>query len=465
MMKLLVVPSSRSRWSKRAIFFAALVMILWIGNSINMVKRASHSGSDVGVFYQTAVLLNQGGGAEVYGAKGLFHGWFRCIPPAGLAFFQPLAHFGPGVAGFLWMLLNWAMLAAAIVMLRRFLGRLDHQRRLYQSLFPYAAILLVLMSLGSIQVGQFSLLFTACWIGYLLANTRDRGFWMGLSLALPSAIKIYPVLLLMVPLSVRGRRGFREMGFFALGIVLLCGVVPTLFNGVRVVELTTSFLREVVFNPNGRMSENFRVGSVSNQGLESIFLRYLSYDPQFHAEYPRFPHLLWPHEQVLHLANWIRLVIFAISAGVAFRWRHRALLPPIYAALCMAALWTATLILIMPGPKARYGVYAYVAFLPLLGQIAAAARQPNRLAHRLLLGWTVVFVGLISQFIPDGMRACGFGFIGSLGLWGTNLWLLIRQAKIRPSIPGVNPGATAQNRFGDFPDNVDNRRNKIRAFE
>ena len=416
-------------WSRKAVFFGVLVTIVLLVNSFTMVQKASRGHSDIGVFYQSALRLNHGGGAEVYKIRTEDKGWFRCIPPAGLAFFQPLARFSPGISGFLWMLFNWVMLGAALVMLHRFLGRLDHQRRLYASLFPWMAILLVLMSVGSIQVGQFSLLFTTCWIAYLLAATRNRGFWMGLALSLPSAIKIYPALMLMVPLAVKGRRSWKEIGFFVLGLVIFCAIIPTLFNGTRVVELSRSFVREVVFNPAGRMSEDLQVGSVSNQGLESIFLRYLSYDPPFHSQFAHFPHGNWPKEQVLRLASGVRLAILGISFGVVWRWRRRSLHHPIYGTLCMVALASAVLYLTMPGPKARYAIYAFVAFLPLFGSVAAAARLNRRVSYRLRATLMVVCIAFILQFIPNVMRAYGCGFIGALFLWGTNLWLLIKQSK------------------------------------
>ncbi|WP_157947749.1 glycosyltransferase 87 family protein [Abditibacterium utsteinense] len=116
----------------------------------------------------------------------------------------------------------------------------------------------VLMSVDSIQVGQFPLLFTTFWIAYLLLSaTRNRGLWMGLALALPGAIKIYPALMLMVPLSLKGRRGWREIGFFVLVLIFFCGIIPTLFNGPRVMELSRSFVREVVFNPAGGCRKTF----------------------------------------------------------------------------------------------------------------------------------------------------------------------------------------------------------------
>jgi hypothetical protein len=55
---------------------------------------------------------------------------------------------------------------------------------------------LLVLAAGSIQVGQFSLLFLTCWILALDGLARRRDFVAGVAFAPPIAIKLYPALLL-----------------------------------------------------------------------------------------------------------------------------------------------------------------------------------------------------------------------------------------------------------------------------
>jgi len=58
------------------------------------------------------------------------------------------------------------------------------------------------LSAGSIQVGQFSVLFATCWILFVSAFAGGNYFSAGILLGLPTAIKLYPVMMLAVPISL-----------------------------------------------------------------------------------------------------------------------------------------------------------------------------------------------------------------------------------------------------------------------
>ena len=420
------------RWSKPALFLTALATLAVLAQSVSLVVRASDSdtASDFGVFYQTATMLNNGAGGEIYDIGSQRSGWRRCIPPAGLVIFQPLARLSPTLAGVFWMLLNLGLLAAAVIVLHRFIGKLDRQRHVYQSAFPWMVGIFLLLSCGSIQVGQFSLLFVACWIFSLSAAASGRSFWAGMALAFPAAIKLYPALMLAVPLST-GKR--REVLFFWVGLFIVGGIIPFLVYGPRTWDLTTSFLHNVILNPQGRIADAQKLAS-GNQGLDAVLLRYLSYNPKFHSRHPVLPHLSIAPEQVLLLANILRLAVLALSAAVIARWQRGVRDSPLYAALQMAAFWSATLYLLLPETKSRYAVYTFLAFVPLIGAAVEARMQGNHRRHAAFCALTAFCLVLTLLLIPGSLRAYGVGFIGSLALWIANLRNIALKSQTEPAL-------------------------------
>ena len=95
----------------------------------------------------------------------------------------------------------------------------------------------------------------------------------------------------------------------------------------------------------------------------------------------------------------------------------------------MAGLWSATLWIMLPEAKARYAVYPFLGFFPLL---AAAGASKWRLSP---LIWVyrraIVIICLLSVLgaMPVSFRACGIGFLGSLILWVENVRLLLASAR------------------------------------
>lgn len=421
--------AGQPRRSKVASLFVALAVLIVLMQAVQLVRRASWEASDFGVFYQTATMLQQGAGGEIYDLRDQKPGWPRCIPPAGTVLLQPLAWFDSGAAGVVWALLNLGLLATAVAALREFIGKLDRHRLVYQSAFVWAVILFLVLSTGSIQVGQLSLLFVCCWVFYLYAAANGWGFWAGLALAIPGAIKLYPVLMLAVPLST-GKR--REVLWFGAGLLLVCAVIPFAVYGPRTWDLTTSFLHNVILNPQGRISlaQTLIPG---NQGLDAVLLRYLSCDPKFHHRHSEIPHLNLAREQVLHLANALRLLVLVVSAAVIVRWRRRVRDSPLYAVLQMAAFWSATLYLILPETKARYAVYAFLGFLPLIAAATEARMQGNRLRHAALCGLTVFCLVLVLSLTPHSLRVLGLGFIGAFALWVANIRFLTLENELAGS--------------------------------
>ena len=412
-----------AQWSNAARVFVALTALVVITQSVSLVLRASSGKSDVGVFYRSARLLSEGAGADFYTERDTATGWYRTIPPAGLVIFQPLARLNRTAAGCIWAVLNVAFLVTAVLALGAYITCIDYERQYYQDAFPWIVGVLALLASGSIQVGQFSLLFVACWIFSLAALARGRSSWAGLSLALPSVIKLYPALMLAVPLAGCRRRRASVIAFFFLGVLVFGAIVPFVALGPRAWEVTESFLLNAILGGEGGVARYtlLGAGSASNQGLDSVLLRYLTDSPAFHSRYRSVPHLALDRQVVLQLANWLRaaILITTIAAVVRSRWGLDRY--PLNALMHFAALWSATLYVILPETKARYAVYTVLAFLPMCMLASRARAEGNRTAFVAWSGTIMLCLAMVLQAFPTWVHAFGIGYVGQLALWAFNL--------------------------------------------
>ncbi|MFQ6069908.1 MAG: glycosyltransferase family 87 protein [Candidatus Aminicenantales bacterium] len=413
-------------WQKLPLILLLITVIAVIIASIQLINFASHGKSDISVLLRTAALLKAGAGGELYTEKDKATNWPRCIPPAGMVFIQPLQSLGPTWAGIIWTLINLSLLTGASVALYYFIEKLDYQKHIYQNLFPYALMILFLLAIGSIQVGQFSLLFLSCWIFYLYASSDNHSFWGGVSLSIPSAIKLYPLLMLAVPLFSGKRKAVSVISFFFIGILILVIILPFAFYGTRTLDLSVSFVKHTLLSPEGMRSVYRRLttGSLSNQGLDAVLLRYLTHSPEFHSKFSYVPHLNLTRQNVLLLADIIRVVIILITSWVALRWFRHVKNKHIYSSMMMAALWSSALYLIIPLTKSRYAVYTFIGFLPLLEMIEIARIKRNWPKYVSLLCFMLLCFVLILLAIPDYLRAYGIGILGALGLWAANVKLM-----------------------------------------
>jgi hypothetical protein len=402
----------------------ALLLVMTLIQAVSLVRRGSRGDSDVSVFYRTTVLLNTGVGGELYPRADPVTGWPVSLSPTGLALFQPLASLGPLGASTGWALFNVGLLGVSLVGLRDFLKRTTRRA---DEVFPWAATVFIILSAGTIQVGQFSLLFVTCWILFLNAFSAGRYFWAAMLLAVPSAIKLYPAMMLAIPLSVAPnvRTAARHVLLFAGAMVIVSLVVPILVYGARGWDLYVSFWKNVILSPTGQVPfmQNLQAGA--NQSLDTVLLRYLSHDPDFHARFASIPHFRLARDTVLGYANLARAAVLLTTIVSVRRWRARA---PAFGPrdlMLMAALWSSTLYVMLPEIKARYAVYTFLAFLPLL---EAAADRGTRSAWSWVSGPARIaaYVVLLLVLLPGLLKAYGVGFLGALLLWTGNVWIVAR---------------------------------------
>ena len=401
----------------------AILIIFNVAQCVSLVKRAP-KGTDFTVFYNTGRLLDAGAGGEIYRGTDETTEWLRTIPPFGQAIIYPFEQSSIQIAALGWGVFNLILLAMTAWALREFAARLDGKSRVFGAIWPTSVLLLLAMAPASIQVGQFSVLFVACWIFALgLLATRFRAL-AGAPLAIPICIKIYPALLLLVPVLARRPKFLLSTLIF----VALCSAVPFAIYGARTPELNRSFWRSAIVGDapgGGRVAEAQRASSPANQGLDSVALRYLTSGQPIQKRYPQLPHLALPIGAAMSAINAARALIIALSLFVGWRFWRRGKLSPLWGQAMLLALVCAALYLVLPGAKTRYAIYAFPAFWPLLC-CALAARKLNK--TRAFWAWNALALTCLTllAFTPSPLRLWGAGWLGALALWIANCVLLWR---------------------------------------
>ena len=388
-----------------------LSFLFLLTTSVSLCKRAYRGETDFSVFYRAAVSLSNGAGGEIYAMRDEPTGWYNCIPPIGMVPFMALVAFAPVVAGALWAAFNIGLLALCFILLRKIYAKLTVERIYYEQTLPWVLVLLGFFGGVCVQTGQTSILFVACWLGYILTTSQSRPAISGLLLAIPACIKLYPLLFGIVPLL---RRKLNEVTLGIAWIVVLSVAVPYLFFGTTVIELLVDFFKYQVLDPGGRVMTAASPRAVSNQGLDAVLLRYLAHIPEVHDGARGFPHLSLDPDAVLLLANVLRLAIIGATVVASVSWIKKTNEDP---PLVLMALWCAALYMILPGAKGRYAIYA----LPALAVMIASAKRElgaGRIADsRRIAALAVLCTALLLQIVPDATLNYGVGFIGQIILW------------------------------------------------
>ena len=401
------------RWNPVTFTLLAILVVFNVAQCLVLVKKASN-GTDFTVFYNTGRLLDAGAGAELYRGKDETTRWLRTIPPFGQMVIAPFGQSSIRAAAIGWGIFNLALLAATATALRAFMRRLDGKSRVFGAVWTWSVLFLLAMAPASIQVGQFSVLFTACWVFSLaLAATKFRDL-AGAPLAIPICIKIYPAVLLAVPLLARRPRWLAGTLVF---VALFCAA-PFLIYGARTPALSASFWHNAIASSDGRLAEARNANSPANQGLDVVALRYGT-NQEIQKRFPNFPHLSLPVESVMSAVSGVRAFIILVSLVVGWRFWRRGKIAPLWGQAMLMALMCAALYAILPGAKTRYAIYEFPAFWPVL-VCAFAARRLNQ--RRALWAWSVFgFLCLMFiAFTPSPLRVYGVGWFAAVALWLVN---------------------------------------------
>jgi len=418
-------PNRRPGWANLAGWgFTALAAVVAVTQCAVLIRRARQGRTDFSIIYRTAEAINQGHRGDLYG-EPLDPSWPRSIPPVGTIPFQALAAMEPGPAAAVWSAAALALLAGGAVCMRLLVGRLGDRAGDYRLALPWATGVMILLACDCLQTGQFSILFAACWLAFMLAAARGRSIWAGLALALPAAVKFYPAMMAAVPLAMR--KG-RQVLLLAVGWIVLTAIVPLcVFGPARAWDLSAGYVRHNFLADDNVVNLRFHAPTVSNQAIDVVMLRYLTHDVEFHAAAPRVPHLDWPRPLVLVLAQIVRAGIVVLAVLASWRWVRAPGRREPQTVIVLTALWAATLYLVLPETKARYAVYVAPAYLPILAAAAAAAR---RKCYRALAGWTVLIAASLAAVLypPKIALHFGLGLAGPIMLLAAMLALMARRA-------------------------------------
>lgn len=402
-------PTWITRIKRWALAVAILVTVL---QSVTLVQRGERRLSDIGVYHRASEMLRHGAGADIY--RGTQPGWPISMPPVGFAVFKPFASLGNLGGSLAWAAVNLALLAViAGAVWRTVHGRAPDLERV----FPWVITVLLLLSAGSLQVGQFSILFVACWALALLAAAKGKPATSAIWLALPAAVKLYPAVLAAAPVaSARNRQAAAKTALVFVGAALSVWLfVPFAAYGAEAPAMNLSWLQNVILN-GAQMEYLCSLRAVSNQGMDTILLRYLTHDPSFHDAH-FLPHLHLPKAFVLALAHAARILVVAVTSWFVWR-RHRAEAArnrlTTESVLAVFAAWVSAMYLIMPETKSRYAVYTFLAFLPWLNDAARAATFRAQWQHAAGMALTIA---LVAGALPQTLQVWGAGFTGALALW------------------------------------------------
>ncbi|MDQ2986845.1 MAG: DUF2029 domain-containing protein [Armatimonadota bacterium] len=407
---------------------ALLIAVCFLAvQCISLGKRAWRGDTDFSVFYRAAVDLSRGVGGEIYAQRDQPTGWYNCIPPVGMGVFVAMSWMHRLAAGIVWGLFNVGLLALCFDLLRRIYSKMSTERLHYEATLPWATVSLAVFGGVCIQTGQTSVLFVTCWLAYVLVTSENRRSFAGFALALPAALKLYPILFAIIPL-IRRRKG--ELVWISVWLVVLSIVVPAIMFRHQFLELLTTFFQYQVFDPDGRVMTAANPTAISNQGLDAVMLRYFSYVPSLHDRVGNFPSLgLDPHI-VMFAANVIRVAIVSATAFASVRWIRRSGDEP---PLLLLSLWCATLYVILPGAKARYAIYVLPAFLLMIAGAHRAWSQGRIIESRKVVALVVVCAILLLQILPTFALEMGLGLIGPFVLWCYAMnWLAADSLARRP---------------------------------
>ena len=296
-----------------------------------------------------------------------------------------------------------------------------HQQRL---LATWSAVILLALAAGSLQVGQLSILFVACWSVAALAMQDDRESAVCVALAVPAAVKLYPVLLFAAPLLLASgaRAAFRRLACYSLALLLVSVAVPMAVWGVApAVRFELSFFEHALLGSGGRLQTMVDLHSTANQGLDATLMRYLGGGTELHRQHPEVPHLGWPTNVVLWSATAVRGAMLLVTVWFTLRRRAAARGGDRWAVLDVVGLWTAALYLVLPETRARYAVYASLAFVPPMRVAIVRWDSLGRPRRTLVAAALVLTAALVLSFIPQQMRVWGTGLVGAAALWLANL--------------------------------------------
>lgn len=229
--------------------------------------------TDAGVYFRASWAVRAG--VDPYTVLD-DNGWSYTYPPTLAVLLTPLADAPPGegrsfmlpywASTTIWLVASWAFLAVAAVWIARAVEESSPDPA--QRSWPRGSIrwwqhrvhplLLCLVGVcATVSRGQVNLILLMFLAGMLLCIVRGKRFGAGMWLAAATCLKVIPAFLLIFALW---KRDTRQVAGFAVGMVLLLGVVPAIMVGPqRAVEMNRRFLDTMILPRYGNGQDQSKV--------------------------------------------------------------------------------------------------------------------------------------------------------------------------------------------------------------
>lgn len=296
-------------------------------------------------------------------------------PPFAAVALAPLGALVPGAAAAVWALVQAIAFAILVVVPAATMEPLRSHRLLQ---YAYTALLATSVPvLNAIKWGQMGLPLMALSVVALGWRARGRLVIPAALLAAAVAMKLYPAVLLVVPLA---RRDYRLIAVFGLFLVVFGAVLPM-----------------AIFTPSGAI-EMFLIAGKNVTGYAE------TYGGTVDSQY--LPHLAW--RIGYRGPPWIAMAAgFAIAAGTAaLAWRTAERAPERWPSSMAMALGTIPFLLPSSWPH-------YFVHLPLMQVIALGEPALSRRARAFQLFAIVSSAALGSSFaltLTSWRTTAGYGF-------------------------------------------------------
>lgn len=353
------------------------------------------------------------------------------ITPFSAVLLRPVAMLPVMVAKHVWFGVNLLAASGSAILLRRHTRvGWDHLALLIASCWPLWR---------NFEYGQQYVVLLLLILLAVDADQRGSSFWSGFWLGVATSLKIFPAILLLVPLA-RGR--YRALAGAALAVLLTAALSVWIFGA----ELCTRYILEVLPRGlHGEVANPYAVGSQSmNALLRRLFVPDASLNPHALADRPWLPSLV---QNIALIAATCMVWITARRGDVVRAWSAGTLASLI---LSTAPASYQFVLLLLP-----------VCFL-FASEMDRAKRTWIGLAYLLsVVPWLASWAAMLSlQWLMPRWWACVFLFILSLsGSWKPARAVLLRRgllvvgavsvltllAALRPK-PGLPPG------FAPLPD-------------
>lgn len=232
-------PVTALDWSPRAIWGLGLVLVaVTVGIcALHVLRTHRRLGTryrgaprhkvDFEVFHANAGVAAKGG--DIYTTHERQQIYPYLYPPLLVSLLRPLAGLELHWAVLLWNLLQLLLIPLGFELLRRLLRSLGSPAP--PLLAGVAVALCTWFFVDNIEWAQVNLVVWLSVLGALLALRRDRSAVSGGLVALAFAIKLMPILLVLLVPALPLRKAGRWFGGFGLGLVVCILLVPGLVNG------------------------------------------------------------------------------------------------------------------------------------------------------------------------------------------------------------------------------------------